>query len=206
MLRWLTRLLALVLVVALAVPLFTAGVVVATGEVDGRRASDVIVVLGAAQYDGRPQPILQARLDHAAALYRAGLAQHIITVGGRRKGDRFTEAAAGRRSLRKDGIPASALVAVGKGSDTYSSLRAAAEEMDRRGWCSALLVSDPWHLARSRAMADDFGMRPATSPVPDPPITGTAANARYVIRETVARLYYGAVQAPATKSLVGGCG
>ncbi|MEI6365083.1 MAG: YdcF family protein [Actinomycetes bacterium] len=203
--RWFRRLLGLVIAVAIAIPLFTAGMVFATAQIDNRRPSDVIVVLGAAQFDGRPQPVLQARLDHAKRLYQDGVAKRIMTVGGKQKGDRYTEATAGRNALIAAGVPASAIISVGTGRDTYSSLVAAAKKMDAKGLCTATLVSDPWHLLRSQAMAKDLGMKPVTSPDQNSPTQGAAAITRYIVRETAARLYYAANQARTTKPLVTGC-
>jgi hypothetical protein len=203
--RWVRRFFGLVVCIAIAIPLFTAGMIFATGHIDNRRPSDVIIVLGAAQFDGRPQPVLQARLDHAKALYQSDVSKRIMTVGGKKKGDRFTEAAAGRKYLIEAGVPAKSIVAVGTGRDTYTSLVAAAKQMDAKSWCTSTLVSDPWHLLRSDAMAKDLGMHPVTSPDENSPTQGALAIARYVLRETAARLYYAATQARSTQPLVTGC-
>jgi uncharacterized SAM-binding protein YcdF (DUF218 family) len=156
---------------------------------DDRRVSDVIVVLGASQYDGRPSSVLEARLEHAEELWREGVAPRIITVGGGREGDRFTEAAAGKNYLAKQGV--SDVIAVEKGSDTLESIEAVEAEMDRRGWSTAVLVTDPWHSLRSRRMATDHGIDAVTSPTRSGPSVRTrGTQARYIARETAGYLYY----------------
>ena len=190
-LRWLGRIaLGLVLLVVLGV-VVTAFRVWHTGTTDARPRSDAIVVEGAAQYDGRPSAVLSARLEHALALWRQGVAPHVVTVGGRRTGDRFTEAAASRTWLLDHGVPAASVVAVEQGSDTLLSLRAAVPVLRARGWGSVVLVTDPWHELRSRTIARDLGLDAAASPVTDGPSTrGLGTQVRYVGRETAAYLYY----------------
>ena len=156
---------------------------------DDRPRSDAIVVLGASQFDGRPSAVFRARLDHAAALFKAGVAPRVITVGGGRTGDRFTEAEAGKRYLA--GVGVTDVVAVGEGSDTLQSLKALARVYKSNSWHSAVLVTDPWHCLRSRRMAQDLGLRAATSPVRSgPAVASRATEARYVARESAAYLYY----------------
>lgn len=165
---------------------------------DDRRAADIVVVLGAAQYDGRPSSILQARLDHAARLYREGVAPTVVTVGGRRAGDAFTEAQAGEHYLVQAGLPDAAVLAVDAGSDTLTSLRAVASAASERGWHSAVIVSDPWHSLRARTMARDAGLSAWTSPTRRGPVVQTRqTQARYILRETAGMLYYRLTHAPA---------
>ncbi|MGI8816347.1 MAG: YdcF family protein [Pseudonocardia sp.] len=160
-------------------------------RVDDRRPVDVVVVLGAAQYDGGPSPIFAARLRHAQTLYEEGLAARIVTVGGNRTGDSFTEAEAGQRYLVNRGLPTSVVLAIGEGSDTLESLRAVAAAGESRGWRSALVVSDPWHSLRARTMARDAGLAAWSSPTRSGPVVQTrATQVRYIVRETGALLYY----------------
>ncbi|MQA17180.1 MAG: YdcF family protein [Pseudonocardiaceae bacterium] len=160
-------------------------------RVDDRSPADVIVVLGAAQYNGDPSPVLGARLDHAAQLWRDGVAPLIVTVGGRRTGDNYTEGEAGRDYLLSYGIPGEAVVAIGKGKDTLRSVRAVAERARQEGWSSAVIVSDPWHSLRARAMARDAGLDVTVSPTRSGPVVQTREiQARAVVRETAATLYY----------------
>ena len=158
---------------------------------DHRDRVDAIVVLGASQFDGRPSSIFRARLNHAAALRKANVAPRIITVGGSRPNDRFTEAAAGKRYLEQQGVPADQILAVGQGSDTLESMTAVSAVMRPHGWRSAVLVTDPWHELRSRQMATDAGIKATTSPARSGPAVQTRGTEfRYVARETAAYLYY----------------
>lgn len=189
--RWARRLVALLLLAVVVVLGVTAFRVWYVARSDDRTHRQVIIVLGASQFDGRPSEVFQARLDHAEALYRAGIAPRIITVGGGRSGDRFTEGAAGRNYLVAHGVPPSAAIAVGTGSDTLLSLQAVAKTMKRDGWHTAVLVTDPWHELRCQAMATDQGLTVGTSPSRAGPAVRTrGTEARYIARETAAYLYY----------------
>ncbi|HVW40572.1 MAG TPA: YdcF family protein [Amycolatopsis sp.] len=172
---------------------------------DDRTQADVIVVLGAAQYNGKPSPIFQARLQHARQLYEDGVAKVIVTAGGNKAGDMYTEASAGAKWLTEEGVPKSATLVVGEGRDTLGSLRAVADEIAKRGWHTAVLVSDPWHSLRARTMADDVGMDAWTSPVHSGPIVQTRqTQALYIYRETGALLFYRLTNTPADD--IGGTG
>lgn len=189
------RLLArFVLAIVLAVVVLlgvTAGRVWHAGNTDKARTADAIIVLGAAQYDGRPQDYLAARLTHASALYDDGVASRILTTGGKRPGDRFTEADAGQRYLVGEGVPADRILRVGEGSDTLGSIKAAAAVMDERGWDSAVVVTDPWHELRSTSMLADQGITALGSPTTTgPSVADTRTKVRYVARETIAYLVY----------------
>jgi uncharacterized SAM-binding protein YcdF (DUF218 family) len=186
-------LLRLVAGAVLVMVLVTAGIVLRIlqfGATDQHAAADAIVVLGAAQYNGRPSEVFAARLDHAAALYRAGDAPHVVTIGGGQPGDAVTEGQAGHDYLADQGIPAAALVAVGTGNDTVVSLRAAAAELVPRGWTSVIVVTDPWHSARARMMARDLGLAVQVSPVTSGPATDGSVALRYIARETLGILFY----------------
>ncbi|SDH91545.1 Uncharacterized SAM-binding protein YcdF, DUF218 family [Actinokineospora alba] len=168
------------------------------GRVDDRDHADVVVVLGAAQYAGKPSKVLEARLRKAKALYDEGVAEYVVTGGGRRAGDRFTEAEAGRKWLVDRGVPKEKVIGVGEGNDTLGTMRAVATEVRQRGWGSAVIVSDPWHSLRARTMAHDAGIDAWTSPTHSGPIVQTReTQARYILRETAALLYYRATKAPA---------
>ncbi len=158
---------------------------------DDRSPADVIVVLGAAQYNGEPSPVLSSRLDHAARLWRADVAPMIVTVGGRQAGDNYTEGEAGRNYLLSYGIPDEAVVAIRKGSDTLRSVVATADLAQRMGWDSAVIVSDPWHSFRARTMARDAGLEVTVSPTRSGPVVATREiQGRSIVRETAAMLYY----------------
>jgi uncharacterized SAM-binding protein YcdF (DUF218 family) len=189
--RWVLRLLVGGLLIAVVILGGTAFRVWQVARVDDRRPVDAVVVLGAAQYDGDPSSIFAARLRHAETLYRNGLAPRIITTGGGRPGDVYTEAEAGRRFLIDRGVPAKDVVAVGEGSDTLGSLQAVAARALQDGWHSAEIVSDPWHSLRARTMARDSGLAAWTSPTRSGPVVQTRETQfRYIVRETAALLYY----------------
>ncbi len=189
--RWGARLLVGTLLVVALIVGGTAFRVWQTARVDGDRAVDAVLVLGAAQYDGDPSPVFAARLRHALSLYEEGLAPRIVTVGGSRAGDEYTEAEAGRRYLIDRGVPASAVIAVGEGSDTLGSMHAVAARAQQDGWSTTLIVSDPWHSLRARTMAEDSGLEAWTSPTRRGPVVQTReTQARYIFRETGALLYY----------------
>ena len=158
---------------------------------DSRPASDAIVVLGSAQYNGVPSSIFEARLEHAIALYGDGVAPVIVTVGGKADGDQFAEAEAGRGYLAAAGIPVEALVAVPEGGDTLESIRAVSTTFAEQGWTHAVLVSDPWHAMRAERMAEDVGMDAESSPTRQGPAVHTRTTQfRYILRETAAYLLY----------------
>jgi len=188
---WLFRLVAGTLLVGILVLGGTAFRVWEVARLDERLPVDAVVVLGAAQYDGNPSSIFAARLRHAQSLYEDGLAPRIVTTGGGRQGDAYTEAEAGRRYLISRGVPAADVVAVGMGSDTLGSLQAVAARAAQDGWNSALIVSDPWHLLRARTMARDSGLQAWTSPTRSGPVVQTReTQVRYIVRETAALLFY----------------
>ncbi len=149
------------ILVSLAAVLLAAGLAAAAVVYQARQydatSTDAIVVLGASQWDGEPSPVLANRLDHALDLYQAGVSDRIITVGGRLPGDITTEAQAGADYLSKRGIPTTAIVAVPRGDDTISSLRAVSRAAKKLGIDSVTVVSDRSHLARSAAIADTLG-------------------------------------------------
>lgn len=151
---------------------------------------DAIVVLGAAQYDGRPSPVFEGRLQHAVLLWEQGRADIVLTVGGKRPGDRTTEADAGRTYLVDHGLPGSAVVALPVGNTTLESLRAAADYLLEHDRTSAFLVSDPWHNARIEAMAGDLGIKGYASATWTSGATSEESRGRGYLRETFAYLYY----------------
>ena len=162
-----------------------------TARQDSRPASDAIVVLGSAQYNGVPSSIFEARLEHARKLYEEGVAPVIVTVGGKADGDQFTEAEAGRDYLAATGVPAEALLAIPEGGDTLESIRAVERTFTDQGWTTAVLVSDPWHAMRAERMAEDAGIDAESSPTRQGPAVQTRTTQfRYILRETAAYLLY----------------
>ena len=139
---------------------------------DEARPADAIVVLGAAQYDGRPSPVLAARLDHALELWRAGLAPHIVVTGGKQEGDRYTEATAAAEYLIARGVPDSAILREVQGTSTWESLAATARILRNRGLERVLVVSDPYHSLRARETARELGLDAFASPTLTSPVDG----------------------------------
>ncbi|MFC4942106.1 YdcF family protein [Pseudonocardia sp. GCM10023141] len=188
---WITRAILGSVLLGILIVGFTAFGVWDVARQDDRRPVDAVVVLGAAQYDGDPSSIFAARLRQAQELYQEGLAPRIVTTGGGQPGDEYTEAAAGKNFLVARGVPAAAIVAVGEGSDTLGSLQAVAARARADGWHSVLLVSDPWHSLRARTMARDVGLQAWASPTRTGPVVQTReTQARYIVRETGALLFY----------------
>jgi uncharacterized SAM-binding protein YcdF (DUF218 family) len=140
------------------------------GDTDEQRVADAIVVLGAAQYDGRPSPVFEARLEHAVALWHQGLAKALVVTGGKLPGDRTTEAAVAREYAIANGVPAEAIFGEDRAHNTLTSLSAVAGEMRARDMDSAILVSDPTHMLRALRIADDLGIDAYGSPTPTSPI------------------------------------
>lgn len=145
--------------------------VVRAGADDERQTTDAIVVLGAAQYDGRPSPVLESRLDHALVLYQQGLAPIIVLTGGVGTGDTTSEALVGKRYLESHHIPATALVVRPEGRSTVSSMEALDRWLKREELETVTLVSDPFHMARLRLEAERLDMIAYTSPTRTSPIS-----------------------------------
>jgi uncharacterized SAM-binding protein YcdF (DUF218 family) len=153
------------------------------GARDQATTADAIVVLGAAQYNGRPSPVFRARLDHAAALYQRGLAPVILVTGGVGTGDTLNEATVGRDYLARLGLPTDALIAL-PGDDTYASLAQVGRWFEGRGNRRVLLVSDAFHMLRLRIIAGRLGLAPLTSPAPGSPIRASMRrNTAYLLAE-----------------------
>lgn len=165
---------AALVVIALAYYAVTFAQVWWTGRQDQATPVDAIVVLGAAQYDGRPSPLLASRLDHALALYREGLAPRIVVTGGKQPADRFTEATASANYLIARGVPDEVILREVDGTNSWESLAAAARILRQRGLASVLLVSDPYHSMRIKGIAEELGLTAFVSPTRTSPITGTA--------------------------------
>jgi uncharacterized SAM-binding protein YcdF (DUF218 family) len=179
-LRWLLGLAAF----AVLVWGILATVVFVFGRLDQTRPADAIVVLGAAQYDGRPSPVLRARLDHALALYEEGMAPALILTGGVGAGDTVSEAEVGRRYALKEGVPAGAILLERTGLSSEESMTAVAGLMRRNGMSSAVLVSDPFHMLRLRVLAWKHGIRSYSSPTRSSPIgDGSPMEWKYLARE-----------------------
>jgi uncharacterized SAM-binding protein YcdF (DUF218 family) len=140
------------------------------GNRDERRPADAIVVMGAAQYDGRPSPVFAARLDHAIELFQAGVAPRLIVTGGKREGDRTTEAASARIYAVQHDVPDELILAEDTSRTTLQSIRRVATLMRDEGIESAVFVSDPSHMLRVLRMASDEGITAYGSPTRTGPL------------------------------------
>ncbi len=165
--------------------LLALGAVVAWGSRDRATASDAIVVLGAAQYWGKPSPVLRARLDHAVTLWKRGMAPRVVLTGGVGVGDTTSEAAVSRKYVIGEGIPDSAILLETAGRTTRESLRSVARMLRSRQQRRVILVSDPFHMLRLDILARRFGLIPYSSPTRTSPISAnTGATWRYYINES----------------------
>jgi uncharacterized SAM-binding protein YcdF (DUF218 family) len=142
----------------------------AQGQRDDQRPADAIVVMGAAQYDGRPSPLFAARLDHAIDLYKAGVASHLIVTGGKAEGDRTTEAASARAYAIARGVPAAAILSEDASRTTLESIRAVGEVLRTHELADAIFVSDRPHMLRVLKMASDEGITGWGSPTSSSPM------------------------------------
>lgn len=156
------------------------------GRRDEAQRADAIVVLGAAQYVGRPSPVLRARVDHAVSLWKRGLAPTLILTGGTGVGDTTSEAAVARKYAMSQGVPDRMIVVEIKGRTTSESMQAVARIMDDREQSSVILVSDPFHMLRLSILARRFGLEPYTSPTRTSPITSNREEHwKYMVSESV---------------------
>jgi len=177
------RVVGLLLIISLVYGCINLAQVWWVGRSDQATAVDAIVVLGVAQYDGRPSPQLQARLDHALTLLQEGASPLVITTGGNQPGDRFTEAEASANFLIKGlGIDYQAveILQENNGSTTRESLIGVRDIMQSRGLHSVLIVTDPYHSLRSRLIAQDLGLVAYVSPTRTSPLRGASAVSRHV--------------------------
>lgn len=197
------RLVVLLLVLALVIPLFFFGktwwsareyamdydLTQVAFDVASHSA-EVIIVLGAAQFDGRPGPVLKARLKTARDGYLKNLAPAVMTVGDGAPGDRTTEAQSGKRWLVSEGIPKSRIIAIAEGRDTYSSTLAYTDAMKSLDLESALIVTDPYHCLRATTMARDQGVKARCLPTAYGLANIDNSTLRYLAREAGAYLAY----------------
>jgi uncharacterized SAM-binding protein YcdF (DUF218 family) len=141
---------------------------------DEARKVDAIVVLGAAQFNGRPSPVLEARLSHAFDLWNKGLAPIIVVTGGKQPGDQFTEASTGATYLMDRGVPDAAIRREVQGKTSWESIAASARFLKSEHLTHVVLVSDPYHSLRIKGIASEVGLTPLSSPTrtsPEPHVT-----------------------------------
>jgi uncharacterized SAM-binding protein YcdF (DUF218 family) len=182
------RFVLLFLGLAAAIAMFwaaTTAAVLIAGARPVLHHADAILVLGAAQYNGRPSPVLKARLDHALELYSDGWAPRIIFTGGVGEGDTLSEGEVARRYALEAGVPDSAILVDREGATSAESVDAAAVLMKANALHSALIVSDSYHMLRLELLARRAGIRPYRAPAPGPIDQDRATHRRYVLRESL---------------------
>ena len=163
---------------------FTTYAIYQQSLVDEARPADVILVLGAAEYRGRPSPVLRARLDHALALWEQKFAPRILTTGGAGGDPQFTEGEVARNYLVKSGVPSEAIMLEAEGESTVHSTAAAAEIMRRMNWKSCIVVSDAYHIFRVKKMLEFRGLNVYGSPRPSEP-KGSAREKWLFVRQAI---------------------
>jgi uncharacterized SAM-binding protein YcdF (DUF218 family) len=146
---------------------------------DDERRSQAIIVLGAAQYNGRPSPDFRARLDHAADLFHRHVAPLVVVTGGKQPGDRFTESAAGADYLHRRGVPDASIERESTSHNSFESLAASARFLRPQRIRRVVLVSDPFHSLRIQLIAGEVGLDAVTSPTHTSPITGLSEWGRF---------------------------
>src|SRR5271169_2950137 len=182
--RWWLRLLVLAVVAVVAFLAVTAVQVVHTASLEEIHPADAIVVFGAAEYSGRPSPVLRARLDHALAVFHRGVAPVVITTGGAAGDPSFSEGGVGRDYLMRHGVPERSLIAETQGRDTSESAARVGVIMRANGLHSCIAVSDAYHVFRIRKLLEHEGIGPVyVAPRPDSRPHGTMQRALAVLRE-----------------------
>ena len=188
--RLIRRFISFILLLLIAIPLYVVGSVWYTARNTEPVKSDFILVMGAAQFDGRPSDILKSRLEHALEIYKAGYAPKIYTVGAGAPGDRTTEAAASKAWLIDRGVKKNNVIAVAKGRDTLGSTKAYVAAADKAKLKSVIIVTDPYHCLRSKKMAQDLGLLASCTAVESGPASVANSEFKYLVRESGAYLAY----------------
>jgi uncharacterized SAM-binding protein YcdF (DUF218 family) len=184
------RTIATLLLVVVVLPLYVGGRVWYTANHTEQVKSDAIVVLGAAQFDGVPSPVLEARLLEAKRVFEKKLAPRILTVGSRAPGDRTTEAASGFYWLVDHGIDKKFVDSIPYGRDTFDSTKSYVDVMKKLNLKTAIIVTDQYHCLRAVTMASDLGISATCAPTRTGPASISNSSFRYLVRETGAYLAY----------------
>jgi uncharacterized SAM-binding protein YcdF (DUF218 family) len=184
------RTIATVLLIVIVLPLYVGGRVWYTANNTEPVKSDAIVVLGAAQFDGVPSPVLEARLLEAKRVFEKKLAPRILTVGSRAPGDRTTEAASGFYWLVDHGIDKKFVDSIPYGRDTFDSTKSYVNVMKKLNLKTAIIVTDQYHCLRAVTMASDLGISATCAPTRTGPASTSNSSIRYLVRETGAYLAY----------------
>jgi uncharacterized SAM-binding protein YcdF (DUF218 family) len=184
------RAIAFILLLLIVLPLYAGGRVWYTANHTKPISSDAIIVLGAAQFDGVPSPVLEARLLEAKRIFNAKLAPRILTVGSRAQGDRTTEAASGFYWLVDHGISKEFVDSIPYGRDTLASTESYVGVMKKLNLQSAIIVTDQYHCLRAITMAENLGITATCAPTRTGPASTANSSFRYLVRETGAYLAY----------------
>ena len=190
MFRLIRRFISLIIVVIIGIPAFFFSQVWYEAHYPKAVTSDYAVVMGAAQYDGRPSDALEARLVEAKRLYDAKLIKKIVTIGSGAPGDRYTEARAGRIWLIQNGVPRNNVIAIEKGRDTIQSVKAFTDYFKKNNISNIVIVTDPYHCKRSIFVSDDLGVNATCSPVRSGPFSLKNSSLHYLWREGNAYIAY----------------
>jgi uncharacterized SAM-binding protein YcdF (DUF218 family) len=189
--RWFLLLTTMALVGVAVLGVSLIGAIYWQARADDSQSVDAIIVLGTAQYDGRPSPALKARLDTVLDAWNDGLARYVVVTGGKQEGDRFTEAEASRNYLVDNGVPESAILMESSGRNSWQSMLGAADVLAPTGAKRVLIVSDGFHLFRLKLMAEELGLEPSARAATGGPIRQNSANEfNYVLREAAATVAF----------------
>jgi uncharacterized SAM-binding protein YcdF (DUF218 family) len=181
---WLLSALVLAILAPPVLGMSLLGAVYWQARTDETRPVEAIVVMGTAQYNGRPSPVLRARLDRVVEVWQEGVAPLVVVTGGKQEGDAFTEAEASHDYLVDQGIPDEAIILEDQGHDSWQSLQGVADLLDERGLERVLIVSDGFHLLRLKKMAHDLGLKAYVTAANDSPIRpGSSNEFSYMVRE-----------------------
>ena len=178
---------ALVLTIGACIGLISYVVITAaslawTGSHPDTKSADAIVVMGAAQYDGVPSPLLASRLQHALDLWKLRQAPVIAVTGGKRAGDRFTEGDTSRRWLTDRGVPAANIIVESVGHSTWESIENLAPFLNKARVHSVVVVSSSWHVQRAELSLEELGFQARSSASPDGVLSGSSEKSK-LIRE-----------------------
>ncbi len=190
MFRLIRRFISLIIVVIIGIPAFFFSQVWYEAHYPKAVTSDYAVVMGAAQYDGRPSDALEARLVEAKRLYDAKLIKKIVTIGSGAPGDRYTEARAGRIWLIQNGVPRNNVIAIEKGRNTIQSVKAFTDYFKKNNISNIVIVTDPYHCKRSIFVSDDLGVNATCSPIRSGPYSLKNSSLHYLWREGNAYIAY----------------
>jgi len=190
MFKLIGKVVTLITLTIVGIPAFFFGQVWWDAHYPTKRSAEFAVVMGAAQYDGRPSDALEARLKESLRLYEVGLVQKIITVGAGAPGDRFTEARAGRKWLIENGVPRNRTIEIAEGTNTINSTKAYVEYLKKNNISDVIVVTDPYHCKRSTYIAKDLGLTATCSPAQSDPYPRNNSPLHYLWREGGAYIAY----------------